>query len=283
VLPLAAAVLLVAGGCGTRAAGGGPGRPWALAASPSYAAQLAGIALPAGPGEDAEGTGRFNTEAYARIYENPFLVASRNPLSTFSIDVARDVKIQVELNPARVRAYRLIGYENRLLRAEDFNDDSKDAGEIGAGHSVTALYEVVPAGGHASLPGVDPLRYQEQPRLSSRASTGEMLTLKLRYQEPRGGASRLLVRTVTDEGQGLAGASESLRFSAAVAAFGLLLRGSEHRGSASFGMVNDLAGGALGQDPHGDRAELLSLVRRAASLAGAQEPLRASLSLRAAP
>ncbi len=181
------------------------------------------------------------------------------------VTIAKDVKIQVEFNPARVSAYRLIGYENRLLRARDFNDDKKDAGEIGAGHSVTALYEVVPAGVKAPAAGkIDKLKYQK-PSLSAASSSGELLTLKLRYKKPDGDTSKLLTTTVTDDRQ--AAASTSLRFSSAVAAFGMLLRGSRHKGDASFAMVKKLAAAAVGPDKHGYRAEFLKLVDRAAALA----------------
>ena len=183
------------------------------------------------------------------------------------VTIAKDVKIQVEFNPARVSAYRLIGYENRMLRARDFNDDKKDAGEIGAGHTVTALYEVVPVGVKAPQAGtVDPLKYQK-PALSAAAASGELLTLKLRYKEPAGSTSKLLSTVINDNQKDQAAASQSLRFSSAVAAFGMLLRGSAHKGQASFAMVKKLAGQSLGKDKHGYRAEFLKLVDRAATLA----------------
>jgi Ca-activated chloride channel family protein len=181
------------------------------------------------------------------------------------VTIAKDVKLQLEFNPRAVAAYRLIGYENRVLAARDFNDDRKDAGEIGAGHSVTALYEVVPAGVSLDLPGVDPLRYQEPARPAGAAPRDELLTVKLRFKEPEGGPSRLLEQPVRDAGAG-APAGE-LRFAAAVAAFGMLLRGSEHSGEASFPMVAELAAGARGRDPEGHRAEFVRLVRLAESLA----------------
>jgi len=186
------------------------------------------------------------------------------------VTIAKDVKVQVETNPRRVAAYRLIGYENRLLRAEDFADDRKDAGEIGAGHTVTALYEIVPAGVPVALPGTDPLKYQQLPALSPAAGTDEMMTVKLRYKEPEGETSRLLSTTVLDRdahGQG----SDRLRFAAAVAAFGLLLRDSEHRGQATFPLVLELARGAKGEDREGYRAGFLDLVRRAAELSRPQQ------------
>jgi Ca-activated chloride channel family protein len=183
------------------------------------------------------------------------------------VTIAKDVKIQVEWNPAQVAGYRLIGYENRLLRAEDFDDDAKDAGEIGAGHTVTALYEVVPAGLPLDRPGV-PLKYQA-PALSSAAGSGEVMTVKLRYKQPEGDTSRLLSRAVLarEAGRG----SERLRFAAAVAAFGMLLRESEHRGRADWAMVRELASEARGRDEGGYRGEFLALVESASALAGAQK------------
>src|SRR5262249_53228827 len=116
------------------------------------------------------------------------------------VTIAKDVKIQVEFNPAKVNAYRLIGYENRLLKAEDFNDDKKDAGDIGAGHTVTALYEVVPAGKKINLPGVDPLKYQQGSAPTEAARGPDLLTLKLRYKAPDGDTSKLLEFPVVDGG-----------------------------------------------------------------------------------
>jgi len=181
------------------------------------------------------------------------------------VTIAKDVKIQVEWNPNRVGAYRLIGYENRLLRARDFADDTKDAGEIGAGHSVTALYEIAPPG---ETPDVTPpLEYQEPPAPSGKAFGNEVLTLSLRYKEPDGTESRLIRAPVEDPGTvALAATSPDFRFSAAVAAFGLLLRDSEHRGEATYALVRDLAHGALGEDPHGDRRAFMELVETAARL-----------------
>jgi Ca-activated chloride channel family protein len=182
------------------------------------------------------------------------------------VTIAKDVKIQVEFNPKRVAAYRLIGYENRLLRAEDFADDRKDAGEIGAGHTVTALYEVVPAGVPVALPGVDPLRYQQPQVLSPAAASGELLTVKLRYKEPDGDTSRLVSTPVTGSGEGRG--SERVRFAAAVAAFGMLLRDSEHKGTAGWPLVLELARGALGPDREGYRAQFLELAAAAERLSG---------------
>ena len=161
-------------------------------------------------------------------------------------------------------AYRLVGYENRALRAEDFADDKKDAGEIGAGHTVTALYEIVPVGVSMDLPAVDPLKYQ-QPPVSNDSATPEMLTVKLRHKEPSGDRSRL-TSVVLEDGPGRQ-ASADLRFSAAVAAFGMLLRDSDHKGSASWTQVIDLARSAIGPDLEGHRKEFLVLASKAQTLA----------------
>jgi len=171
--------------------------------------------------------------------------------------IAKDVKLQIEFNPAKVRAYRLIGYENRLLRAEDFHDDAKDAGEMGAGHSVTALYELVPPESDQVLPAVDPLKYQKATVSDTASASPELLTLKLRYKEPDAEVSRLLTQPVLDATTPIAAASENLRFAAAVAELGLLLRESPHKGEASYDQVAQMASHALGSDPDGDRAGFL--------------------------
>ena len=180
--------------------------------------------------------------------------------------IAKDVKLQIEFNPAKVRAYRLIGYENRLLRAEDFHDDAKDAGEMGAGHSVTALYELVPAGSDQALPQVDPLKYQTSAVSAAASASPEALTLKLRYKEPDGETSRLVTQPVLDESVPIAAASETLRFAAAVAELGLLLRESPHKGQASYEQVTEMASHSLGGDADGDRAGFLQLVNTARRL-----------------
>jgi Ca-activated chloride channel family protein len=182
------------------------------------------------------------------------------------VTIAKDVKIQVEFNPAEVSAYRLIGYENRILAAEDFNDDTKDAGEIGAGHTVTALYEIVPAGVESDLPGVDPLKYQRTTEPTREAGSGELFTIKLRYKKQDGDKSSLLSFPVTDPGTGYAAAPPDFKFAAAVASFGMILRDSPHKGSATFESVIELAGEGLGRDAHGYRAEFIELVRKARSL-----------------
>lgn len=177
--------------------------------------------------------------------------------------LAKDVKLQVEFNPRRVREYRLVGYENRVLAAEDFNNDRKDAGELGAGHTVTALYEVVPVG----APGaVDALKYQPTAPETAAPASAELLTVKLRYKEPQGLTSRLLTVPLAGAARPLAEASENLRFAAAVAQFGMLLRQSEHRGSATYETTLRLAEGARRFDPDGYRAELVRLVKLAEGL-----------------
>lgn len=181
------------------------------------------------------------------------------------LTIAKDVKLQVEFNPAKVKAYRLIGYENRLLRPEDFNDDRKDAGEMGAGHTVTALYEIVPAGVEGTIPSVDALKYQKTASTES-AKSDEALTVKLRYKAPMGDVSQFLSVPLRDSNAAIQEASEDLRFAAAVAEFAQILRESEHKGAATLDQVIELAAGSLGRDPNGRRAEFLYLVKTAKSL-----------------
>ncbi len=176
--------------------------------------------------------------------------------------IAKDVKIQIEFNPAKVVAYRLVGYENRLLNDEDFNDDKKDAGEIGAGHTVTALYEIVPAGGETGQASIDPLKYQTSGITHTAIDSDELLTLKLRYKQPDGDKSRLISVPVIDEQVAIKNTSENFRFSAAVAQFGMLLRGSEFAGNSTFDDVLKLAENAKGKDRHEYRAEFIDLTKR---------------------
>ena len=186
--------------------------------------------------------------------------------------VAKDAKLQVEFNPARVAHYRLVGYENRLLAAEDFNNDRKDAGELGAGHTVTALYELVPTG--STQPLIDPLKYQSTQNLTTslarQAATAEVLTVKLRYKQPQGLVSRLLAQPLAGPAQPLERASADFRFAAAVAQFGMLLRQSEQRGTATWAATEALADHARGTDADGYRAELVRLVRLAQGLSGSE-------------
>jgi Ca-activated chloride channel family protein len=194
------------------------------------------------------------------------------------VTIAKDVKLQVEFNPAQVAAYRLVGYENRRLADRDFNDDTKDAGDIGAGHSVTVLYEIVPIGADsaAGLAEVDPLKYQgprakdqepKEPQLAADIAS-ELLTLKLRYQSPTGGTSTLLTFPVKDSGAKFGSASPDLQFAASVASFGMLLRNSKHKGNASFAAVLETAGATIGPDKHGLRTEFLELIKAAQRLSG---------------
>ena len=180
--------------------------------------------------------------------------------------IAKDVKLQIEFNPAKVVSYRLIGYENRLLRKEDFNNDAKDAGDIGAGHSVTALYELVPSGTEdAAGSSVDPLKYQTA---HLAAGSPELLTLKLRYKEPASDTSKLLTYPVMDSGSALPSASDNARFAAAVAEFGMLLRDSKQRGGATYDEARQLAQKSLGRDFEGYRRDFLTMIADAQRLTG---------------
>ena len=173
--------------------------------------------------------------------------------------IAKDVKIQVEFNPAKVQAYRLIGYENRLLNDEDFKDDTKDAGELGSGHTVTALYEIIPVGVKSKyLKDIDNLKYTKQ---IVQNYTDEMLTVKFRYKEPDGDVSKLIVKTVKDENSSIENASEDLKFSAAVALFGMQLRKSEFINTKKREDVIALAEAGKGMDKDGYRAEFIRLVK----------------------
>jgi Ca-activated chloride channel family protein len=198
--------------------------------------------------------------------------------------IAKDVKVQVEFNPARVQAYRLIGYENRQLKKEDFNNDRIDAGEIGAGHTVTALYEVIPVGVDWKPEStVDALKYQRPvgSPLARAAAAGlagdeshpralptsnELLTVKIRYKAPEGDASRLLEFPLTDRGEAFADASTDFKFAAAVAGFGMVLRDSPHMGATTLDQVARWAGEGTGPDVGGYRHEFLSLVKRAGEI-----------------
>jgi Ca-activated chloride channel family protein len=181
------------------------------------------------------------------------------------ITVAKDVKIQAEFNPARVAAYRLIGYENRVLADKDFNDDTKDAGDLGSGHSICALYEVVPASA-PSAPTVDELRYQTKRGLTGEAMAEELLTVKLRYKEPNGQTSKLLSATLLDKPKSFDEASENLRWASIVASYGMFLRGSAYRGNTSLPLLLELGVSAMGEDPHRDRKGFLTLVTKTAHM-----------------
>ncbi len=183
--------------------------------------------------------------------------------------IAKDVKLQIEFNPAKVQGYRLIGYENRMLAKEDFNDDKKDAGELGSGHTVTALYEVIPVGAESDfLKDVDKLKYQKDVEpLSKTKYNDEIMTVKLRYKAPDGDVSKLIEHPVKDEQIAIAKTSDNFRFAAAVAQFGLLLRDSEFKSEASYASVISLAKKAKGNDDEGYRSEFIRLVENAKLLA----------------
>lgn len=186
--------------------------------------------------------------------------------------IAKDVKLQVEFNPAKVQGYRLIGYENRMLAKEDFNDDKKDAGELGSGHTVTALYEVIPVGVKSGfLQKTDTLKYQNNiTPLSNSALSDEIMTVKFRYKAPDGDVSKLMEHPVRDNQLAITKTSENFRFAAAVAQFGMLLRNSEYKSAASFENVISLARKSKGTDEEGYRTEFIRMVENAQSLAKAK-------------
>jgi Ca-activated chloride channel family protein len=177
--------------------------------------------------------------------------------------IAKDVKFQLEFNPAQVAKYRLIGYENRLLNEEDFEDDKKDAGEMGAGHSVTALYEIVPV---KDLKTDRKLKYQNQNLTEAATQSNDLVTLKLRYKEPDGFQSKLIDKVVLNQPIALNELSGDFRFSASVAEFGMLLRDSEFKGTATFESAIELAKRAKGSDDEGYRCEMIRLIQTAAMM-----------------
>ncbi|SFF44745.1 vWA domain-containing protein [Thermoflexibacter ruber] len=182
--------------------------------------------------------------------------------------IAKDVKIQVEFNPAKVQAYRLIGYENRMLKDVDFNDDKKDAGELGAGHTVTALYEIIPVGVKSEyLKSVDDLKYQSNQNTNA-ANNDELMTIKFRYKKPSEDTSQLMTHVLKDKSKKLEETSDNFRFSASVAEFGLLLRDSEFKGNANYNQIISLAKGAKGNDSEGYRAEFIQLVENCQLMQG---------------
>src|SRR5262245_29154961 len=183
------------------------------------------------------------------------------------VTVAKDVKLQVEFNHTRVNAYRLIGYENRILKKRHSRNDEKDAGDMGSGHTVTALYEVVPVGVDVPLNSAGDLKYQRKPEDSEAAKTGEWLTLRMRYKDPDTEAAREIAFPLGKDGLRKHG-SPDFRFATAVAAFGLLLRDSEYKGSATWGDVQEWAKSGLGHDRRGYRTDFLDLVARAERLSG---------------
>ena len=176
--------------------------------------------------------------------------------------IAKDVKFQIEFNPEKIETYRLIGYENRLLEEEDFNDDRKDAGEMGAGHNVTALYELIPSRYDENVPDVDPLKYQISNDGDNMKNDfmDEYLTIKIRYKKPDGMKSMLMVKPVRGPVNSIITASENLRFAAAVTEFGMILRNSEFMGNATLESAATLARSAMGEDEDGYRSELIRLI-----------------------
>ena len=181
--------------------------------------------------------------------------------------IAKDVKLQLEFNPAKVAGYRLIGYEKRMLNKEDFNDDKKDAGELGSGHTVTALYEIIPFGVKSDfLKDVDKLKYQKEKKESASTFSNELLTIKFRYKSPDKNTSELIVHPVTDNGTAFNSTSNNFRFATAVAGFGMLLRNSEFKGSTTYSHVLSIASGAMGNDIEGYRKEFIDLVKKASGL-----------------
>lgn len=180
--------------------------------------------------------------------------------------LAKDVKLQIEFNPAAVKSYKLIGYENRLLADRDFNDDTKDAGELGSGHTVTALYEIVPAGSNENSGTIDPLKYQSQQKPVANESD-ELMTVKFRYKAPNSDTSKLISAVVKNKFKKFELATENFRFASAVATFGLSLRNAKYKGDADFNMAISIARNAKGADANGDRAEFIRLVEMATMLA----------------
>lgn len=179
------------------------------------------------------------------------------------VTIAKDVKLQVEFNPAKVQAFRLIGYENRLLRDRDFNDDKKDAGDLGAGHTVTALYEIVPTGieTDVKLPAVDSLKYQRV-TTTANADNGELMQVKLRYKAPNSNTSQLIASVVSDRDASIESASDNFKFSSSVAAFGMILRDSEYKGKANLDRVLAQVKQAKGLDREGYRSDFIGVVER---------------------
>ncbi|MDR6942125.1 vWA domain-containing protein [Mucilaginibacter pocheonensis] len=178
--------------------------------------------------------------------------------------IAKDVKLQVEFNPAKVQAYRLLGYENRALNKEDFNNDKKDAGDMGSGHTVTAFYEIVPAGIKDDYSGsVDPLKYQKNKPVTYASSSDEMLTIKFRYKQPASSVSKMSHTEVYDKPVALASTTTDFRFAAAVAEFGMVLRDSQFKQHSTYDDAIKMARSAKGDDSEGYRAEFIKLAESA--------------------
>ncbi|HLK29059.1 MAG TPA: VWA domain-containing protein [Puia sp.] len=190
-----------------------------------------------------------------------------NEFGSTLFTIAKDVKIQIEFNPTHVQAYRLIGYENRIMASEDFNDDKKDAGELGSGHRVTALYEIIPVGVKDEFTSsVDSLKYQSNDKKIASNLSDEIMTIKLRYKKPDEETSKLITKTVNDKNIEFVNSSDNFRFSASVAEFGMLLRNSEYKEKASYQQVINMAKQSKGNDSNGYRSEFIKLVETASSL-----------------
>ena len=189
-----------------------------------------------------------------------------NEIGGTLLTIAKDVKLQVEFNPANVQSYRLIGYENRLLNDEDFNDDKKDAGELGAGKTVTALYEIIPIGVKTefSTSSVDDLKYQKTKNKT--VNSDELFTVKIRYKTPKGSVSKLISKVVNNKAKSFDNASENLRFATSVAEFGMLLRNSKYKATSSYKSIYKIAYAAKGTDEEGYRSEFIKLVKLAENI-----------------
>ncbi len=175
--------------------------------------------------------------------------------------IAKDVKLQIEFNPAKVKAYRLVGYENRMLKSEDFNNDKKDAGDLGSGHTVTALYEIIPVGVKSEFFNIDELKYQSTKIDPAAFKSDELMTIKLRYKKPSEDDSKLIVHPLNDSNIALAKTSENFRWSASVAAFGMMLRESDYVKNYSYEQVVQMAQTAKGNDHEGYRSEFINMVK----------------------
>lgn len=194
--------------------------------------------------------------------------------------IAKDVKLQLEFNPNKVQAYRLIGYENRLLNKEDFNNDLKDAGELGSGHTVTALYEIIPVGVKSSfIESVDKLKYQTEVS-NAGSGTNEVMTIKFRYKKPDENKSKLIEHAVIDQSIPVQKTSDNFRFATAVAQFGMLLRNSEFKQSSSYENAWKLAKASVGEDKEGYRSEFLRIIKNAESLALKSGPTTQEINAR---
>lgn len=215
--------------------------------------------------EQISGVGNGNYFYIDNIQEAKKVFVTEMRANLFTI--AKDVKIQVEFNPANVKSYRLIGYEDRMLNKEDFNNDKKDAGELGASHTVTALYEIVPAGAESNTSGVDKLNYQEENKVkTSNPRSNELMVLKLRYKPINSEESKSIETVVLNEAIELDKTSDNFRFASSVAAFGMLLRQSQYIGDFTYDDDKTLAQNAKAKDDEGYRAECIKMIETASLL-----------------